>query len=107
MRVADLGRAQEFYERLFGRPPELVPNDHEAAWQLHPGAWMVLIADGGGAGGAQHTLIVGELDGLLEEISARGVAPGPVEAVGAGMRQSVVVDPDGNRWKLAARASPA
>jgi hypothetical protein len=94
--------AQEFYARLLGRPPDLVPNEREAAWQLHAGAWIVLIADAQAAGGALHTLILPELDPLLTVARAAGIEPGPVEPVGEGLRQTIIVDPDGNRLKVAA-----
>ena len=103
--VADLDTAREFYERLLGRPPDLVPNDREAAWQLHEGAWIVLIADARGAGGAQHTLILPELEPFLAAARDAGIDAGPVEPVGEGMRQSIIEDPDGNRLKVAAPVS--
>ncbi len=103
--VADLARARDFYARLLGREPDLVPNSREVAWQLHEGAWIVLIAGGAEPGGSQHTLILDELDGFLEEIRGRGIVPGPVKPVGPGMVQSIVVDPDGNRLKVAAPQS--
>jgi glyoxylase I family protein len=81
-----------------------VPNDREACWQAFEGAWIVLIATDSGssrAGGAQHTLIVEDLDGFLGAARERGIDPGPVEPVGEGMRQSIVTDPDGNRLKVA------
>jgi hypothetical protein len=96
-----LEAAREFYERLLGRGPDLLPNDREAAWELHDGAWIVLIADRERAGGALHTLIVGDLDRFLSEAGERGVQAGPVEPVGEGMRQSVITDADGNRLKVA------
>jgi glyoxylase I family protein len=101
--VADLDRSRTFYERLLGRPPDLVPNDREAAWELHSGAWIVLIAGEQQLGATQHTLLVEDLDGFLDATRARGIEPGPVEAVGEGMRQSIVLDPDRNRLKLAGR----
>ncbi len=100
--VSDLEAARNFYERLIGRAPELLPNEREAAWQLHEGAWIVLIAGEEGLGRTQHTVIVDDLDAFLQAARARGIEPGPVGPVGAGMRQSVIVDPDGNRLKLAA-----
>ncbi len=100
--VSDLEASREFYERLLGRPPDLVPNEREVCWELHDGAWIVLIADPERAGGALHTLIVGDLDAFLAAARGRGLEAGPVEPVGEGMRQSVVADPDGNRLKVAA-----
>jgi hypothetical protein len=85
-----------------------VPNDSEACWELFEGAWIVLIAGSrepghpARPGGALHTLILPEIDGFLAAARERGVETGPVEPVGEGMRQSLVVDPDGNRLKVAA-----
>ena len=103
--VGDLDEARGFYERLLGRPPDLVPNEREAAWQVHEGAWIVLIADAPAAGTALHTLILDDLDSFLDEIRARGIEPGAVEPVGERMHQSIVTDADGNRLKLAAPAA--
>ncbi|MEA2421644.1 MAG: hypothetical protein QOF55_743, partial [Thermoleophilaceae bacterium] len=30
--VSDHALALPWYERLFGRPPDLIPNDNESAW---------------------------------------------------------------------------
>jgi hypothetical protein len=102
--VAALTESRAFYEALLGREPDLVPNESEAAWELRAGAWIVLILDDdasrAGAGGAVHTLLVADLDRFLGEAAARGIEPGPLEPVG-GLRQSVIVDPDGNRLKVA------
>jgi hypothetical protein len=65
----------------------------------------VLIAGEQALGRTQHTLLVDDLDGFLADARARGIEPGPVEPVGEGMRQSIVVDPDGNRLKVAAARS--
>jgi glyoxylase I family protein len=100
--VADLDRARTFYERLLGRPADLIPNDREAAWQVRGGAWIVLIAGEAALGATQHTLLVADLDAFLDAARERGIEPGSVEPVGEGMRQSIVVDPDGNRLKVAA-----
>jgi hypothetical protein len=32
--VAERGRAVRWYERLFGRRPDILPNQREAMWQL-------------------------------------------------------------------------
>src|SRR4051794_1760866 len=39
--VADYGTARQWYERLFGRPPDLIPNDSESAWQLTDTGWIL------------------------------------------------------------------
>ena len=99
--VSDRDVAVEFYERVFGRPPELVPNDQEAAWRVTDSGWLCLYAGAEPAASAPHTLLVDDLDGFLHDVTGRGIATGPAEAVGPAGRQIVIADPDGNRLKVA------
>jgi predicted enzyme related to lactoylglutathione lyase len=98
--VADRDAAMRWYERLLGRAPDLLPNDHEAAWQLTDGGWIYVIADPPRAGTALHTLLVDDLDAFLAEAARRGVRAGPVQSEGAAARSATIADPDGNRVKL-------
>ena len=98
--VADRDAAVGWYEQLLGRPPDLVPNDREAAWRLTDTGWICLYADAGGCASAPHTLLVGDLDGFLAGVSARGIEPGPIEKIAPAVRQSVITDPYGNRLKV-------
>src|SRR2546429_409058 len=93
--------AAGWYERLTARPPDLIPNAKEAAWQLTETSWVYIVADADRAGSALNTLLVDDLDAFLAGVAARGIAAGPIEAVGASGRQSVLTDPDGNRLKVA------
>jgi len=77
-----------------------VPNEREAAWRLTDTGWIVIEADPARAGTALHTLLVDDLDSVLAGLAERGVKAGPVELIGAAVRQSIVADPDGNRLKL-------
>src|SRR2546427_10628129 len=97
--VPDRDAAAGWYEQLTGRPPDLIPNEDEAAWQLTETSWVYIVADADRAGSALHTLLVDDLDAFLAGVAARGIAAGPIEAVGASGRQSVLTDPDGNRLK--------
>jgi catechol 2,3-dioxygenase-like lactoylglutathione lyase family enzyme len=98
--VADLARARDHYERLTGRPPDLIPNEHEAAWQLTPTGWIYVVVDAERAGRALNTVLIDDLDRFLAELSERGVLAGPVRDVTEGVRESIVEDPDGNRLKV-------
>lgn len=98
--VADRDAAVQWYERLFGRPPDLVPNDREAAWRLTDSGWICLYADADPPGPAPHTVLVSDLEEFLTGVAERGIVPSPVETVGSSVRQSVIVDPDGNRLKV-------
>jgi predicted enzyme related to lactoylglutathione lyase len=100
--VADRDAAIEWYARFFGRPPDLVPNDREAAWRLTDSGWICLYAAtaAGGGASAPHTLLVSDLDAFLADVAVRGIVPGPVETIAPSVRQSVITDPDGNRLKV-------
>jgi catechol 2,3-dioxygenase-like lactoylglutathione lyase family enzyme len=98
--VADYDAAVRWYERLLGRRPDLVPNDREAAWRLTDSGWICLYAEGDSCASAPHTLLVSDLDRFLVGVAERGIVPGPVEAIAPSVRQSVIVDPDGNRLKV-------
>src|ERR1700694_6117556 len=81
--VRDRDAAIEFYERLLGAPPTMLPNDDEAAWQLTGGGWLYVLRDADRAGKAVVTLLVDDLDERLPPAPARGGKLRPGEA-GAG-----------------------
>jgi catechol 2,3-dioxygenase-like lactoylglutathione lyase family enzyme len=105
--VADRDAAVAWYGRLAGRPPDLIPNDIEAAWQLTEAGWIYVIADPGRAGSGLHTLLVDDLDAFLAELATRGIVAGPVETIGDAVRVAIVTDPDGNRLKVGQPPVPA
>jgi glyoxylase I family protein len=94
--VADRDAAAAWYERFFGRPPDIVPNDREVMWQLKEGANLYVIADAERAGRGTMTIAVDSLDGFLEDLARRGVEAGPIEAIPDVGRKAAVIDPDGN-----------
>ena len=98
--VADRDAAVQWYERLLGRPPDLIPNEREAAWRVTDTAWICLYDDAEPPAPAPHTVLLADLDGFLEGVAERGIVPGPVERIAPSVRQSVITDPDGNRLKL-------
>jgi len=98
--VADRDDAVAFYERLTGRPPDLIPNESEAAWQLTPTSWVYVVVDTERAGAGLNTLLVDDLDRFLAGAQQRGIAAGPIEIVGGSVRQSILTDSDGNRLKV-------
>jgi predicted enzyme related to lactoylglutathione lyase len=98
--VADLAAAQAFYERLFDRPPDLIPNATEACWQLGESSWVYVIVDLERAGGGVNTVLVDDLDVLVAGWAARGIEA-PVRPEGDGARKATVIDPDGNELGFA------
>jgi predicted enzyme related to lactoylglutathione lyase len=98
--VADFQVARAWYERLFGRPPEVLPHETEAMWQAAASGWIYVVGDAERAGHALVTLLIDDLDGWLAALAERGVAVATIEEVGGG-RKATVIDPDGNRVAFA------
>ncbi len=94
--VADLPAAIAWYERVAGRPPDLIPNDDEAAWQCTESGWIYLVRDAGRAGTAAVTLLVDDLDERLDALAGRGIAAGEIETLANGVRKLVLTDPEGS-----------
>jgi predicted enzyme related to lactoylglutathione lyase len=98
--VADRDAAAAWYERLAGRPPDLIPNDEEAAWRMTETGWIYVIADAARVGSALNTLLVDDLDAFLAGLASRGIAAAPIQTGGGDVRFTIVTDPDGNRLKV-------
>jgi predicted enzyme related to lactoylglutathione lyase len=98
--VANRDQAVDWYAKVIGRPPDMLPNDAEAAWQLTSSASAYLRADPNQAGRGVITLIVADLEAVLAEISGRGVAAAAVEDVPGAGRKATFTDPDGNTVEL-------
>jgi hypothetical protein len=88
--VASLEASLGWYERRFGRPPDLRPNDTEACWRFADGRWVYIMEEPARAGGGLVTL-------LLDDVSA--FAELEYSPVG-GMESAWVTDPDGNRIQI-------
>src|SRR5215212_1988136 len=94
--VANRDHAAAWYERLLGRPPDFLPNDAEAVWQLTGTASVYLLADADRAGRGIMALVVDDLDASLAEIARRGIVTGAIEDIPGAGRKAVIADPDGN-----------
>ena len=99
--VVDRATAIDWYARLSGHPPDMLPNEREAAWQLAGAGWLYVLVDPPRAGSSLNTLLVDDLDGFLAGLAERRIEAGPVETIGDGVRQAIVTDPDGNQLKIA------
>jgi catechol 2,3-dioxygenase-like lactoylglutathione lyase family enzyme len=98
--VRDRDAAIEFYERLLGAPPTMLPNDDEAAWQLTGGGWLYVLRDIDRAGGAVVTLLVDDFDERIAKAAAAGIELGPIQTVAGSVRTTWITDPDGNRVQI-------
>jgi catechol 2,3-dioxygenase-like lactoylglutathione lyase family enzyme len=93
--VAEIASARAWYERLLGRPPDLIPNENEVAWQLAEEGWIYVVEDEARAGRSLLTLVVDDLDRELAVLTERGAPAGRV-AEGV-VRKLEITDPDGNK----------
>jgi hypothetical protein len=69
--VKNYQAACTWYERLLGRPPDMLPNEIEAAWRFSDTAWMYFIVDADRAGKALLTLIIDDLDQHVAALGER------------------------------------
>jgi predicted enzyme related to lactoylglutathione lyase len=98
--VADLERAAAWYARLLDRPPDLVPNATERAWQISAAGWIYLIVDPPRAGATVHTILVEDLDEELARAAAQGIGHAAPVQIGPGVRKATITDPDANRLEF-------
>jgi catechol 2,3-dioxygenase-like lactoylglutathione lyase family enzyme len=95
LHAPDAGRAREWYERVLGRPPDLVPVDGVFEWRLGPAAWLQ-VAVGEPGGGAVLRLGVPDLDAALAVFAAAGARLGEVGRIPGVIALCDAEDPFGN-----------
>jgi predicted enzyme related to lactoylglutathione lyase len=98
--VAEFGSARAWYESFFGRPPDLVPHENEAAWQVAPAGWVYVVRDPERAGNGLVTILVDDLEERLDQIASRRIESAGVEAYSGGVRKVTFTDPEGNSISL-------
>jgi predicted enzyme related to lactoylglutathione lyase len=94
--VADLQSSMGWYERLFGRAADIVPNMNEVMCCVAGNGWVYVIEDLRRAGRTVVTISVSDLDHFVTDLASREITVGPIEAVGDAGRKANVVDADGN-----------
>ena len=94
--VTELDRSQSWYERLFDRPPDILPNDDEAMWRVAESGWLYLTVDTERAGRSVVTMAVHALDTVVADLADRDVALGATKVVPGAGRKARYADPDGN-----------
>ena len=98
--VAQLDPAIAWYERFFGREPDMWPNDREVVWQVSREGWVYVVTDERRAGLALVTIMVDDLDARLDELEAAGIEMGAVDTIPKAVRRTEVLDPEGNRIQI-------
>jgi catechol 2,3-dioxygenase-like lactoylglutathione lyase family enzyme len=95
--AADYKQALGWYERLLGRPPDVIVKDDEAMWQVTEAAWIYVVGDSDRAGKALLTILVDDLDEQVAELNERDIPTGPIDTVPGAVRRVAITDPEGNR----------
>ena len=98
--TADLSTATAWYEKLVGRPADIIVNENEVMWRITDGGWLYVVVDKERAGRGLTAIAVGDLDQALTEVTERGLAAPSVETAGSAGRKASFVDPDGNTTSL-------
>jgi catechol 2,3-dioxygenase-like lactoylglutathione lyase family enzyme len=93
--VSNLAGGREFFERVFGRPADILVNENEDMWRVNESAWLYIVVDPARAGHALAALSVADLDSTLAALADRGLRPSKLEDLG-GPRKATFLDPDGN-----------
>ena len=99
--VADIDSGRAWYERLLGRPADLVPNANEVAWRITDAGWVYVVGDVDRAGRSLLTVIVDDLAEQVAALAGRGLVAGAIETMPQVGRRAAVTDPDGNRITFA------
>jgi len=95
--VNDLETAEGWYQRLFGRPADVLVNDNEVMWRVAGDAgWLYVVVDPVRAGLGLAAISVADLDAELRSLRERGIEPAMVEDVNESSRKATFYDPDAN-----------
>jgi predicted enzyme related to lactoylglutathione lyase len=92
--VSDLARARSWYQKLFGKAPDLSPMPEVHEWYFGQGGVQV-VDDPGRAGRGMLTLITDDLEAIRAELEQKGLALGKASG-GDFARIAQIQDPDGN-----------
>jgi predicted enzyme related to lactoylglutathione lyase len=92
--VKDLSSAVQWYQRLFGRPPDS-EQPEVAGWQFKQGGWLQIYKNAERAGYGSLTLAVTSLDEQIADLRKRGIDTGR-QMITANGRVVMIKDQEGN-----------
>jgi hypothetical protein len=95
--VSDFATARPWYEALFGRPPDMLPEEGEAVWHVTALGSIYITVDSARAGSASLTIAVSDLDKQATGLATRGLSFDEHGADPSVLRRLTVTDGDGNR----------
>ena len=95
--VRDIEAAIAWYEDLIGRPPDVRPLSHVAAWQFPEGGWIEIFTDEKRAGQATVIFAVTSLESQLENLAEKGIPVSRMTPSADIGEVASINDPDGNQ----------
>jgi predicted enzyme related to lactoylglutathione lyase len=99
--VADVDAAVDWYERLFGRPPDVLPMEGLAEWHLPAGGVVQVVASADRAGRSLLTLDLDDLEHELAAMRERGLDAGALDdTTSEKVLIATTSDPEGNEITL-------
>jgi hypothetical protein len=98
--VSDFAAARQWYEALFGRPPDVLPKQGEAVWHVMASGSVYITADPARVGGALVTIAVSDLDEHAAALAIRGLTVEEQRVDSNAPRQLTITDDDGNCIKF-------
>lgn len=93
--VKDLSVAVQWYQRLFGRPPDSSQQPGVAEWKFEGGGWLQVYENAERAGHGSVTLSVSSLDEQIADLVRCGLDPGR-QMISEKARVVMIKDQDGN-----------
>ncbi|MGH2989903.1 MAG: VOC family protein [Solirubrobacterales bacterium] len=99
--VADHDAARGWYERLLGRPADVIPMDGLAEWHYADAGSIQIIEDAEHAGNSLLTLTVDDLRDQVAALEERDLAPGAIDDTTSDQVMfAAITDPEGNTITL-------
>ena len=95
--VRDLSRSRQWYERLFGKRPDLEPLPGQIEFNI-AGTWLLIEEGEVSPSSWNIRLEVGDLTREREHLQQLGIAMTEVKTVSGAIDWFSFADPDGNSW---------
>jgi predicted enzyme related to lactoylglutathione lyase len=104
--VNDLSSAVQWYQMLFGRPPDSTQMSEVAEWKFERGGWLQVYANAERAGSGSFTLAVSNLDEEIAEFKKWGLDAGR-QIIDEKVKVVMIQDLDGNSIAFAEAIDPS
>ena len=95
--VRNLGESRQWYERLFGKRPDLEPLPGQIEFNI-AGTWLLIEEGEVSPSSWNIRLEVGDLTRERERLQQLGIAVTEVKTVSSAINWFTFADPDGNSW---------